>query len=152
MSRQALPWLAGVVVVAAVVVAALSARGGDDIEPLPAVVAPVVPREALTVAAEFVQTAVARTDLRRSWELAHPELRRGYTLGEWLTGTIPVQPLPGAQANASDFLPSEVSQDEVVLRAPVDPARPREDFFVGLRRHEGRWRVFYFAPAIGPPA
>jgi hypothetical protein len=54
--------------------------------------------QALTTAANFVKTAVARRHVERSWQLASPSLRQGYTRAEWSGGEIPVVPYPVAQA------------------------------------------------------
>jgi hypothetical protein len=54
--------------------------------------------EALATAANFVKTAVARRNIDRSWLLASPALREGYTRAEWSGGEIPVVPYPVAEA------------------------------------------------------
>jgi hypothetical protein len=54
--------------------------------------------KALATAANFVRTAVARQHVERSWLLASPALKRGYTRSEWSRGEIPVVPYPVAQA------------------------------------------------------
>jgi hypothetical protein len=54
--------------------------------------------EALTTAANFVKTAVARRNVDRSWSLASAGLKAGYTRKEWSGGEIPVVPYPVAQA------------------------------------------------------
>lgn len=54
--------------------------------------------QALTTAANFVKTAVARRNIDRSWQLASAALRQGYTRAEWRGGEIPVVPYPVAQA------------------------------------------------------
>jgi hypothetical protein len=53
---------------------------------------------ALTTAANFVKTAVARRNVDRSWSLASAGLKSGYTRKEWSGGEIPVVPYPVAQA------------------------------------------------------
>jgi hypothetical protein len=54
--------------------------------------------QALTTAANFVKTAVARQNVERSWPLVSASLKQGYTLTEWKRGTIPVVPYPVASA------------------------------------------------------
>ncbi len=54
--------------------------------------------EALATAANFVKTAVARQNVDRSWLLASPALKQGYTRAEWRGGEIPVVPYPVAEA------------------------------------------------------
>lgn len=54
--------------------------------------------QALTTAANFVKTAVARRNVDRSWLLVSPALKDGYTRAEWRKGEIPVIPYPVGQA------------------------------------------------------
>jgi hypothetical protein len=48
----------------------------------------------LKVAAAFVNTAVKRQHVERSFDLTTPELRTGFTRRSWATQDIPVQPYP----------------------------------------------------------
>jgi hypothetical protein len=48
----------------------------------------------LDVAQRFLTSAVVRSRVGESWELAHPDLRQGLTRREWTTGDIPVVPYP----------------------------------------------------------
>jgi hypothetical protein len=48
----------------------------------------------MAVAAQFVDTAVKRRHVERSYELVTPLLRTGYTKRAWATQDIPVQPFP----------------------------------------------------------
>ena len=48
----------------------------------------------LEVAAAFVQSAVRRQHVERSFDLASPTLKSGYTRRTWATQDIPVQPYP----------------------------------------------------------
>ena len=48
----------------------------------------------LQVAATFVNTAVRRKHVERSYDLATPALRTGYTRRAWATQDIPVTPYP----------------------------------------------------------
>jgi hypothetical protein len=48
----------------------------------------------LRIAAEFVNTAVRRERVELSYDIASPDLRRGYTRKTWATQDIPVQPYP----------------------------------------------------------
>jgi hypothetical protein len=54
--------------------------------------------QALATAANFVKTAVARRNVDRSWPLASPGLKAGFTRKEWSGGEIPVVPYPVAEA------------------------------------------------------
>jgi hypothetical protein len=48
----------------------------------------------LDVAQRFLTSAVLRSRVGESWELAHPDLRQGLTRREWTSGDIPVVPYP----------------------------------------------------------
>ena len=50
--------------------------------------------EAIAVAARFVETAVKREHVERSYDLVAPLLRQGYSRRDWASGTIPVVPYP----------------------------------------------------------
>ena len=55
-------------------------------------------KEPLTVAARFLETAVARRHVDESWRLVTPELRQGLTRAQWASGSIPVVPFPIREA------------------------------------------------------
>lgn len=52
---------------------------------------------ALRNALEFVNTAVARRRVERSYDLVSPDLRQGISRSEWRQGDIPVVPFPAAE-------------------------------------------------------
>jgi hypothetical protein len=60
--------------------------------------APRTRSEALRVAAQWIDTAVARKNVAGSWALTDPALRGGYTRSTWAKGDIPVVPYPVASA------------------------------------------------------
>src|SRR5688572_2309329 len=112
--QRALPWITGILVVAGVVAVLTVRAGGDDKseEARPAAQAPPavvdtqptqptgrptkVARAARIAAGEFILAAAGRENLKKAWELTHPELRNqcGCSYKEWLTGNIPVQYYP----------------------------------------------------------
>jgi hypothetical protein len=54
---------------------------------------------ALSVASRFVDTAVARNNVDRAWELVTPTMRAGYTRKQWDTADLPgIPPFPVASA------------------------------------------------------
>jgi hypothetical protein len=54
---------------------------------------------ALAVASRFVDTAVARNNVDRAWELVTPTMRAGYTRKQWDTANLPgIAPFPVASA------------------------------------------------------
>ena len=50
--------------------------------------------QVLTVAREFVMTAVARKHLDTSYDLVCPQMKQGFTRSRWMKGEIPVVPYP----------------------------------------------------------
>jgi hypothetical protein len=171
-----LPWIAAFVLIAGVVAFAVTRIGGSS-EPSAQVQqeaaaqgdgssatsgqtkqksVPFSP-EARKVASEFLQTAVPRKNLKRSWELTHPELKQGYTLSDWMTGTIPVQFYPTEGIDLATFKIDESYANEAVIEVALLPKKGEDVkpqiFFVGLKKHKGQWLVNYFAPrsAIAVP-
>lgn len=163
-----LPWVASFVLLAGVVAFGVTYLGRDDSEPATqaqpqgaqggsgeenaAAARKSVPFSpaARKVAAEFLQTAVPRENLRRSWEIVHPEMKQGYTLKDWLTGTIPVQFYPTQKLDLATFKIDESYEDEAVIEVALLPKKGADVkpqiFFVGLKKHKGKWLVNYFAP------
>jgi hypothetical protein len=111
-------WLGSLLLVvgAAITIGILYPNTADD-EPEGAAVAPPnagqVYREPKTVkltkadrdvalrnALEFVNTAVARKRVERSYELVTADLRQGLSKSEWGKGEIPVVPFPAAEVRA----------------------------------------------------
>jgi hypothetical protein len=109
-----------------------------------------LPKQALSVAREFVRTAVLRTDLARSWALTAPKLRQDLTLQDWLTGNIPVVPFPKSDfAQARYHVVKALSNDVMleVLMVPrsgsvLQPTR----FFMELVPNRSSWLVSYWGP------
>ena len=64
-----------------------------DKEPVPVPLTRRSRGSAMAVAAVFVQTAVMRRHIDRSWNLTGPDLRTGYTRKQWRSGDIPVVPV-----------------------------------------------------------
>jgi hypothetical protein len=108
----------------------------------------------LAVAAQFVSTAVKRKHVEKSYDLATPALRTGYTRHAWATQDIPVQPYP------LDFAKFKVKgsyTDEVWLQVALFPDKahrktvPAAVFDIVLKpagNGDGkRWLVDSWAPA-----
>lgn len=105
---------------------------------------------ARTAAGKFILTAVARKNLAESWRLTHPELRAGYTLKEWKTGNIPVQPYPTEQLDVAAMRIEESHPRQAMLEVALLPkdgttVKP-QTFFIGLKKVKGNWLVYYWAP------
>jgi hypothetical protein len=150
------PWIAVAVLVAGIVAFAVTKL--SDSSPAaapPHRVAPVTAVER-NVAREFIDTAVARKNLSRAWEIAAPELKQDMTLDEWKTGTIPVVPYRVDQAVArlkpvNSFTDSAAFQVSFLPRtgAKVKAASFRLD----LLNVDGKWLVSSWLPsaAVVPP-
>jgi hypothetical protein len=67
-------------------------------EPKPVKLTQASRARALTTAANFVKTAVARQNVDGSWLLVSAALKEGFTRAEWRQGAIPVVPYPVEQA------------------------------------------------------
>jgi hypothetical protein len=155
------PWVAGLVLVASSAgytvtrLGPVDAPQADASAPQPQV--RLDPKASL-VARAFVQTAVARHDLRGAWWLVAPSLTGGMSAEEWRTGSIPVESYPVARAHVSYRTKLSYS-DHALLAVTLQPrsgARPRQ-FLLGLHRGgRGPWLVTSWsavstvAPAPGP--
>lgn len=164
---KALPWLAGLVLLAGVVAfgTVYLFDTGESVESKivdretgPAIVAeerrnvPLDPA-ARRVAGEFILTAVARENLARSYAITHPELRQGLSLSDWRTGDIPVQFYPAEAIDTATFKIDESYPDEAVLQVALVPkegagVKP-QIFYIGLKKERGKWLVYYWAPRSG---
>ena len=107
----------------------------------------------LHVAAQFVNTAVRRKHVERSYDLATPTLKTGYTRRTWATQDIPVVPYP------LDFAKYQLKgsfTDEVWIQVALFPDKAHKNvpsavydivlkpFGHGNSRH---WLVDSWAPA-----
>src|SRR4051794_8155241 len=88
--QRTLPWIAGLLLVAGVAAFLVTYLGNTGTSRETAIsnkpaesfkTPPKVPlsKEARRVAGEFINTAVARKDLAKSWPLVHPTLKEGMT-------------------------------------------------------------------------
>jgi hypothetical protein len=101
------------------------------------------------VALEFVNTAVARKNLARAWDLAAPELKRGTTKDEWLAGTMRVVPYPVDKAQvllhvASSF--TDVAELDVTFVPKPGTTIDPQTFVLDLSNVDGRWLVSGWQP------
>jgi hypothetical protein len=108
----------------------------------------------LTVAAKFIETAVARNHVGNSWEILSPTYdgKSGYTKTSWARGDIPVQSFPVDKAR---WDLDHSFKNEVGLLVALFPPRGSEYratvFKIDLRAFgkgkSRRWLVDYFGPA-----
>jgi hypothetical protein len=151
----------------AVAVGVLYPNTADDEEPESAAVAPrpaQVYREPKTVrltkadrevalrsALQFVNTAVARRRVERSYDLVTPELRQGMSRSEWGKGEIPVVPFPAAEVRVRvDYsYANELGLTMLLLPAATSRAAPAS-FNMDLRAvgsaQKRRWLVSSWTP------
>lgn len=168
-----LPWIGAAVLAAGT--AAVLVRFGDRSESTPAAsenapaatqrpqqaaASPVDPA-AKKVAAQFIQTAVARRELVKAWSITHPELKAGMTLAEWKTGSLPVAPVTNLNAyelisyRVKESFPNEILLE--VLMVPKASAKgvTPQNFDIGLKAvGKGKakhWLVSYWMTGYRPP-
>jgi hypothetical protein len=109
---------------------------------------------------EFEATAVVRRDVGRSWALASPSLKEGFTRKQWDRGDLPVVPYPAANRGLGAWGIVQYSYTktvglEVVLfpRSGSGWSTMTADVEL-VKGHDGRWRVNYWMPKKfhGPPS
>jgi hypothetical protein len=112
------------------------------------------------VLAQFIRTAVAREDPARSWELAAPSMKEGYSRKDWNRGDLPVVPYPALHRGLGQWDYVEYSyKNSVGLEVFLFP-KPGSGYSALtadaelVRSHDGRWLVDYWMPKKfhGPPA
>jgi hypothetical protein len=169
--RKALPWLIGIAVVAAAIVGfivvfgtntgestetPLSTVAADDRSQLPGTVK--LEPAARRVAKRFIETAVARKNLREAYALVGPQIKQGQSMKEWMTGNIAVVPYP---VDSIDYAPMKIDYSyanealiEVAL-LPTDKAQKEgtrsQLFMAGLKKINGKWVVDEWTPRSSPP-
>jgi hypothetical protein len=165
--RRRIAWLTGLALIVAAVVAAIvlwpntapnGQRGPSNvpaqIEKEPKAVRLKAPdkKGALKVVSRFIYTAVARKNIDRSWELAAPELRQGFTRKQWNSGNMPVVPFPAQSARWRLEYSDERGVGFSVALYPSPGSQQRAQVFLvglhtlgaGKRRH---WVVDNWQPA-----
>ena len=167
--QRALPWVAGLVLVAGVAVAiqtwvihpakkaeVFSKAPVKDVSGTPKTVKldPAVKQ----LARNFIESAVARKDLRQAYNLVGPEIKQGQTLKEWMTGNIAVVPYP---ADAIDFAPFRIDYSyprqallEVMLLPKAKYKIRPTDFYLGVNKvgtgAKAHWVVNSWVPHVAP--
>jgi hypothetical protein len=99
---------------------------------------------------QFVATAVTRQNLHASYTLVTPKLRQGMSRSAWATGAIPVQPFPRIDWDAFALRFSDRQGGVLFFHLHLrsqQPTTDEADFWIGLARYRGDWRVAYFTPA-----
>ena len=117
-------------------------------------------RDVRPVLKTFIRSAVAREDEAKSWDLAAPSLKAGFTRRQWNRGDMPVVPYPAANRGLGTWSYVEYSYaDTVGLEVFLFP-KPRSGYAALtadielVKAKDGRWLVDYWMPKRfhGPPA
>ena len=98
----------------------------------------------------FVNHAVKRRDVGKSYDVVTPTLRGSMTRAQWSRGSIPVYPYPAAGRQFHNWTVQYRTREEVALELILSPnARNRKKlgqflFNVYLQPKNGRWLVDSF--------
>jgi hypothetical protein len=165
--RKALPWVTGTLLVAvgvALLIIFYGNTGHSTATPLhpniPAKdvskVPPTIKLEpaATRTARRFIQTAVARKNLREAYGLSGPQIVQGQSLKSWLTGNIAVPPYP---VNALAYAPMKIDYSypkEALIEVALLPT-PKSHiramlFMMQLDKIHGKWVVNSWVPRTTP--
>jgi len=161
------PWLGAIVLAAGVAYAIVAFFPKNHAAPTSAAAASSAPavkptkpkkvplsKDATAVARQFLQTAVARTDLDAAWKISGPDLRGPLTHAQWMTGNIPVVPYPMASLAVARFKIDYSYADQALLEVALLPKtgakiKP-QTFYLGLKkvRTDGKehWVVDNWVP------
>jgi hypothetical protein len=117
---------------------------------------------ALTVAAEFLRTAILREHVDRSWAITDPSLRAGYSRHEWNSGGS--LPFPPYHFREVRWKPDYSFRDSMGFQVALFPDKTERQrptvFLMDLKRYGAgkreHWLVSYFEPTAprgsAPPA
>jgi hypothetical protein len=110
---------------------------------------------AISVATEFLQTAIERRNVSRSWTLTEPSLHAGFTHREWNSGRdLPFPPYHYRQVR---WRPDYSYATRLGLEVALFPAKTEHQkpavFYLDMQRHgrgkHVRWLVADFMPTPG---
>lgn len=110
---------------------------------------------AIATATEFLETAVMRRNVSRSWALTEPQLHAGFTRREWNSGNdLPFPPFHYKQVR---WRPDYSYKDRIGLEVALFPAKDEHQqaavFYLDMHRHgtgkHERWLVSEFVPTPG---
>jgi hypothetical protein len=111
--------------------------------------------QARAVAKKFIETAVARKNLRAAYALAGPQIKQGQSLKSWLTGDIAVIPYPVSDL---DFAPMKIDYsypNEALIEVALLPKKGSKVksalFMMDLKKIRGKWLVDSWVPRGTPP-
>jgi hypothetical protein len=166
---RALPWFAGLVLVAGVggvlwkVIPNENPKTDTSATQNPTIVPDKAPKtvplakEAREVAGKFILTAVVRKNLDQAWNIVGPEIRQNLTYKQWLTGNIPVVPFTtklGLAPMKVDYSFATHALLEVALLPPKGSKAKGDYYWLELRKvgagGNARWLVWSWAPRVNP--
>src|SRR5215218_2650606 len=109
---------------------------------------------------DFEMSAVMGRDVSRSWNLAAPSLKEGFTRKEWNRGNLPVVPYPAANRGLGSWSFVQYSYTDTVGLEVFLLPKPGSGWSAMtadvelVKGRDGRWRVDYWMPKKfhGPPA
>jgi hypothetical protein len=161
--RKALPWVIATLVVAAgiaALIALLPHGSGNSATPLnpnvPATDVSKVPKSvkldpsAEKVARRFIQTAVARKNMREAYSITGPQLIQGQSLKSFMTGNNAVIPFPVSAVSIApmkvDYSYKNEALIEVALLTKPKSGVKSQLFLMQLNRIHGKWVVNMWEP------
>ncbi len=110
----------------------------------------------LAVVSKFIDTAVSRKHIDRSWDLVAPEFRAGFTRKQWDTGEMPVVGFPVQQARWKLQYSDVEGVGYTIALLPTKGSQQRAQvFMIGLHLigsgHKRHWVVdnWQSAPTSG---
>jgi hypothetical protein len=114
-------------------------------------------KQVRAVAVQFIESAVYREHVDRSWAISTSGLHGGVSRRDWATGAIPVVPYPGKAVDTVRWRLDYSIADEVGLKVafyPKPAARiERQVFDISLQNRgtaaSPHWLVSYWAPSGG---
>jgi hypothetical protein len=111
---------------------------------------PAAERDPVRAATHFVETAVARVHVERSYGLVTPSLREDLTCADWMTGSIPVQPFLKIRWETAGFRVVTRTDKRVLVLVALRSTNadwPPSSFYLELLATNGRWLANGWAPA-----
>ena len=118
---------------------------------------PAEQKQVRAVAIQFIESAVYRNHVDRSWAITTSGLHGGLSRSDWATGAIPVVPYPEKAVETVRWRLNYSIADEVGIKVaffPKPAARiERQVFDISLQNRgttaSPRWLVSYWAPSGG---
>jgi hypothetical protein len=114
-------------------------------------------KQVRAVAVQFIESAVYRNHVDRSWTITTSGLHQGLSRSDWATGAIPIVPYPKTAVETVRWRLNYSIADEVGMKVaffPKPTARvERQVFDISLQNRgtaaSPRWLVSYWAPSGG---